>query len=133
MQQELAPIPGQTMSLADISRRLEQIDAETKDILVRSAKEQSYDAYTVRLKALVDEAAVLKEKREFMEQQRKENSEMTHRINNATAAMERITAALTQWNEMLIRQLVDTVSVVSAEEIVVTLKNGEEIGQSLMQ
>ena len=132
MQQELAPIPGQTMSLADISRRLEQIDAETKDILVRSAKEQSYDAYTVRLKALVDEAAVLKEKRELMEQQRKENSEVAHRIDNATAAMERITTALTQWNEMLIRQIVDTVRVASAEEIVVTLKNGEEIGQSLM-
>lgn len=133
MQQELAPIPGQTMSLADIYRRLEQIDAETKDILVRSAKEQSYDAYTDKLKALVDEAAALKEKREFMEQQRKENSAMAHRIDNATAAMERITAALTQWNEMLIRQIVDTVRVASAEEIIVTLKNGEEIGQSLMQ
>lgn len=132
MQQELAPIPGQTMSLADISRRLEQIDAETKDILVRSAKEQSYDAYTGKLKSLMNEAAMLKEKRGFMEQQRKENSEMARRIDSASAAMERITAALTQWDEMLIRQIVDTVRVASAEEIVVTLKNGEEIGQSLM-
>ena len=131
MQQELAPIPGQTMSLADISRRLEQIDAETKDILVRSAKEQSYDAYTDKLKELMNEAAALKEKRKVMEQQRKENSEMAHRIENATAALERITAAMTQWNEMLIRQVVDTVRVASAEEIVVTLKNGDEIGQSL--
>ena len=132
MQQELAPIPGQTMSLADISRRLEQIDAETKDILLRSAKEQSYDAYTGKLKSLMNEAAMLKEKRGFMEQQRKENSEMARRIDSASAAMERITAALTQWDEMLIRQIVDTVRVASAEEIVVTLKNGEEIGQSLM-
>ena len=67
-----------------------------------------------------------------MEQQRKENSEMARRIDSASAAMERITAALTQWDEMLIRQIVDTVRVASAEEIVVTLKNGEEIGQSLM-
>ena len=80
----------------------------------------------------MNEAAMLKEKRGFMEQQRKENSEMARRIDSASAAMERITAALTQWDEMLIRQIVDTVRVASAEEIVVTLKNGEEIGQSLM-
>ena len=82
--------------------------------------------------AQVERRVMEKEKRGFMEQQRKENSEMARRIDSASAAMERITAALTQWDEMLIRQIVDTVRVASAEEIVVTLKNGEEIGQSLM-
>ena len=131
MELELAPIPGETMSLADISRRIEQIDAETKDILVRSVQEQSYDAYKDRLKALMEETAALKEKRAFLEQQKKENGAAAQRIEDASAALNRMTSAVTQWDEMLIRQLVDTVRVTSAEEIVVTLKNGEEIGQSL--
>ena len=133
MELELAPIPGETMSLADISRRIEQIDAETKDILVRSVQEQSYDAYKDRLKALMEETAALKKKRAFLEQQKKENGAAAQRIEDASAALNRMTSAVTQWDEMLIRQLVDTVRVTSAEKIVVTLKNGEEIGQSLMQ
>ncbi len=40
MELELAPIPGETMSLADIGRRLDEINQETHSLVVRSTKKK---------------------------------------------------------------------------------------------
>lgn len=64
----------------------------------------------------MNEAAALKEKRISIEEQRKNNSEAVQRIEDAAAIMEQMSADITEWDESLIRQLVDTVKVISAEK-----------------
>lgn len=132
MAQEFAPIAGETVSLGDIARRLEQIEQETHEILVKSAQEGSYEAYTDQLKALVNEAATLKEKRTQLEQQRQENTEAVRRIQNATTIMEQSAAGISVWDESIIRQLVNTVRVLSAEKISVTLNDGQTVEQDMV-
>ena len=47
--------------------------------------------------------------------------------------MENASAELTEWDEPTIRQLVDTVKVVSADEIIVYLCGGVEITQEILK
>ena len=48
-------------------------------------------------------------------------------------AMENASAELIEWDEPTIRQLVDTVKVVSADEIIVYLRGGVEITQEILK
>lgn len=138
MELELAPIPGEVMSLADIERRLEEINRETHSIVVRSthAKQESggtgYENYTAQLKALMDEAAALKEKRAFIQEQQRTNAEATRRIQAATAALEEASPNITEWDEPTIRQLVETVKVLSADKIEVYLRGGAIVQQDMI-
>ena len=81
----------------------------------------------------MDEAAALKEKRTFIEEQRKNNAQAVRRIEDAATAMEQASAEVREWDEALIRQLVDTVKVMSAERIMVYLRGGIQIEQDMIQ
>ena len=54
-------------------------------------------------------------------------------MNDAVQTLKQAPAEIQEWNETLIRQLVETVTVVSVEEIIVTLKGGTEIRQNVLE
>lgn len=116
MELELAPIPGECMSLADIERRLDELNSQTRELVAKAARSGDTEIYTSQLRSITNEAAALKEKRISIEEQRKNNSEAVQRIEDAAAIMEQTSADITKWDESLIRQLVDTVKVISAEK-----------------
>lgn len=130
MELELAPIPGENMSLADIERRLEELSQQTK-ILVAQATKVGADAVAPQLKEILSESTALKETKSRLEEQRKNNTAAALRIENAESAMEQGAAEIFEWNEAIIRQLVDTVKVISADEISVRLRSGAEICQPI--
>lgn len=132
MELELVPVPGERISIADIQCRLEELDSQTQN-LVMLAAENGYEQYAAQLKDIVEEAAALKEKKTYLEDQRKNNAQATQRLESAVQTMENTSAELTEWDESLIRQLVDTVKVVSADEIIVYLKGGIEIRQDMIK
>ena len=132
MELELAPIPGESMSLADIERRLEELSSQTRSLVAKAAQAEDASDYTAPLRAIMDEAAALKERRTIIEEQRKNNSQAVRRIEDAADALEQASAHITQWDEPLIRQLVDTVKVVSADKIIVYLRGGIEIEQKMI-
>ena len=130
MELELAPIPGENMSLADIERRLEELSQQTK-ILVAQATKVGADAVAPQLKEILSESTALKETKSRLEEQRKNNTAAALRIEDAESAMEQGAAEISEWNEAVIRQLVDTVKVISADEISVRLRGGAEICQPI--
>lgn len=131
MELELAPIPGKSMSLADIERRLEELSSQTRSLVAKAAQAEDASEYTSSLKAIMDEASALKERRAIIEDQRKNSSQAIRRIEDAADALEWVSADITEWGEPLIRQLVDTVKAVSAEKIIVYLRGGIEIEQKI--
>ena len=133
MELELAPIPGESMSLADIERRLEELNRQTRSLVAKAAHEEDASDHTAPLRAIMDEAAALKERRAVIEEQRKSNSQAVRRIEDAADALEQASAHITQWDEPLIRQLVDAVKVVSAEKTIVYLRGGIEIEQDMIK
>ena len=76
---------------------------------------------------LMNEVAVLKEKQASMIENTQKNTVSIQRVRAAADLMEQLSEKLTQWDEGVIRQLVDTVKVVSAEEIVVYLRGGVDV------
>ena len=60
---------------------------------------------------------------------RETNAQAVRRIEDAAAAMAQATPHISEWDEALIRQLVDTVKVNSAEKITVFLRGGIQVEQ----
>ena len=132
MERELIPLPGERMSLADIERRLQVLEQQTQELVMQAARESDTQKYASQLKVIMDEAAALKKKRAFLEEQRRNNAAASRRIESAASAMEQGQAEKLEWDETLIRQLVDTVKVISANKILIYLRGGIEIEQELL-
>ena len=132
MEMELAPVPGESMSLADIERRLGELNDQTRELVAESARAEDATACTAQLRAIMNEAAILKEKRVLIEEQRQSNAQAVRRIEDAAAAMAQASTHISEWDEALIRQLVDTVKVNSAEKITVFLRGGVQVEQDMI-
>jgi len=132
MEMELTPIPGETMTIAEIDHQLEALNKRFQMLLSKAAEEGA-DTYTEQFKAIMDKTAALKDKRTTIEAQRKENADANQHIARAVETMQAASAELTEWDEPIIRQLVDTVKVVSVDEIIVYLRGGVEIRQDIIR
>ena len=132
MESELAPTPGESMSLADIEHRLEELNDQTRELVAEAARAEDASTFTAQLKAVMDEVTVLKAKRTQIQEHRQGNVQAMQRVQSATAVLESAPAGITEWEEALIRQLVDTVKVVSAEQIVVCFRGGRQTEQSIV-
>lgn len=132
MELELAPMPGDHMSLADIEQRLQELGEQVREIVAKAAATKEVQVHAPLLKEIADEMDALKKKRALIESQRQTHEHAFRRIEIATDAMEQAPAHITEWDESLIRQLVDTVKVHSAEKITVYLRGGVQIEQSMV-
>ena len=132
MEVELAPVPGESMSLADIEQRLNELNDRTRELVAEAARTKDAEAYTAQLREIMNEAAELKEKRAYIEEQRQNNAQAVQRIEDAAAAMEQASCHICEWDETLIRQLVDTVKVLSAQKITVYLRGGVQVDQDMI-
>lgn len=132
MELEIAPVPGESMSLADIEHRLDELNDQTRKLVAEAARSEDSAAYTSQLRAIMNEAAELKEKRAFIQERRQNDALAARRIEAATLALGQAAACISQWDETIIRQLVDTVKVHSAEKITVFLRGGIQVEQDMI-
>lgn len=126
MEIELLPALDSSMSISDINTRLAELEQEFQLLLAKAAGDFGSESYTEAFRTLAEEMAALKEKRKNIESHC-EGSEVDLRIKRAVEFMENSSAELTQWEESTIRQLVDWVKIISANEILVGLHGGIEI------
>ena len=132
MERELAPIPGESMSLADIDRALEELSGRFNALLAEASANPTED-YTERFRELSESTAQLRERRVRLEGICQENQKVNQRLRTVSTALEHISAELTEWNEDLIHQLLEKVTVLSREKIRVTFRDGREIEQYVAQ
>ena len=132
MERELAPIPGESMSLADMDRALEELSGQFNALLAEASADPGAD-YTERFRELSESTARLKERKARLEGIYQENQAMNQRLRAVSAAMEHMTAELTEWDEGIIHQLLEKVTVLSREKIRVTFRDGREVEQAVDQ
>ena len=134
MRMELLALPGGTMSMADIDRRLEELEQEFRAVFQKSReKPDGFMGYAESFKRINEEAAGLKEQKKTLLDQQQSDSAANGRITYAMELLNAGTAEITQWDESMIRQLVDTVTVLSENRIRVRLYGGMEIEKELDQ
>ena len=132
MERELAPVLGENMSLADIDRALEELRGRFNSLLAEASANSAGD-YTKRFRELSESTARLKEKKARMENIYQEQGQVQKRLLAVSAAMEHMTAALTEWDEEVVHQLLEKVTVLSREKIRVTFRDGREVEQYVAQ
>ena len=131
MEMELALIPGQVVSLSDIQRRLGELEGQFNLLLERAAEQMGDQDCMVQFQTITNEIAALKERRSQMETQQKTNELVMQRMGTAVSLLEMFSPELTEWDEVVVRQLVDTVEVLSEDTIKVYLRGGIEIQRSM--
>ena len=132
MERELGPIPGEGMSLADMDRALEELSGRFNALLAEASANPEAD-YTERFRELSESTARLKEKKARLEGICQEQQKVDQRLRAVSAAMKGMTAELTEWDEEVIYQLLEKVTVLSRECIRVTFRDGQEIEQYVAQ
>ena len=132
MEWELAPMLGESMSLADIDRALEELSGRFNSLLAEASANPAED-YTERFRELSESTARLKEKKARMENIYQEQGQVQKRLLAVSAAMEHISAELTEGDEEVVHQLLEKVTVLSREKIRVTFRDGREIEQYVAQ
>ena len=132
MERELAPTLGESMSLADIDRALEELSGQFNSLLAEASANPEAD-YTERFRELSESTARLKEEKARLEGVYRENQEVNQRLRTVSAALEHISAELTEWDEEVVHQLLEKVTVLTRESIRVTFRDGREIEQYVAQ
>ena len=130
METEIIPFPGGTMSLGDIERRLRELEQQFQTLLEKAADDPA--AYGGQFKEILDEQTLLKERRSGILADNNEQAKANQRIMDAAQTLENASLHITEWDESAVRQLVETVKVLSKDEIAVTLKGGIEIRQKIV-
>ena len=128
---ELLPVQGQTMSLADIERRLKLLDEQFQRLLAEAIDAEDKEACNAQFAEILTEQTALKKQKEEILQSSADAERICTHMKQAGQAIENAVQTITEWNENAVRQLVERVTVLSADEILVQIKGGAEIKQRL--
>ena len=110
--------------------RLRELEQQFQTLLEKAADDPA--AYGGQFKEILDEQTFLKEKRSVILANNNEQAKANQRIMDAAQTLENASPYITEWDESAVRQLVETVKILSKDEIAVTLKGGVEICQKIM-
>ena len=132
MEKELAPVAGQQLSLSEIDNRLEQLNTEFSKVLAEASESGDQAAYSDRFREIMQKQAALKTQRDEIQRMLAESGKAAAHIEQCRQAAESTPSAITEWDEALIRQVVENVTVETGNEIIVALKSGASIHQELM-
>lgn len=133
MEQELSPIPGESMSLGDIDRAIADLGRQFTVLLSEAADADNADGYTAQFQSISTAMAEFKRRKAIIQQLRQEQDQTNHRIQRVTMALKSTSNRLTEWDDGTIYQLLEKVTVLSRERIRVTLRDALEIEQAVEQ
>lgn len=132
MEKELAPVAGQQLSLSEIDSQLEQLNAEFSKVLAEASESGDQAAYSDRFRNIMQKQTALKSQRDEIQRTLAESGKAAAHIEQCRQAAESTPATISEWDEALIRQVVESVTVETGNEIIVALKSGASIHQELM-
>lgn len=128
---ELLPMPGETMSIADIDRSLESLGKEF-DSLLAEASAGGMDCIE-KFSAISQRMAELKERKKRIEGIYRENDQVRQRISTISVMLRDISEEVTVWDEGTIHQMLEKVTILSGNRIRVTFRGGAEVEQEADQ
>ena len=132
MEQELAPIPGESMSLGDIDRAVTELGKQFDTLLAEAANGDA-DEYAERFRTISTTMEELKRRKAAILSIRQEQEQIGRRIHAAASAMTAVTMGITEWDDGVVYQILEKVTVLAGNRIKVTFRNGVEIEQTVDQ
>ena len=105
--------------LEETCEALEAIDADDKE------------ACNAQFAEILAEQTALKKQKEAILRSSTDTNCVCTRMKQAEQAIENAASTITEWNENAVRQIVERVTVLSTDEILVRIKGGAEIKQTI--
>ena len=119
------PSRGSALTLGEVKRRIKELTAEFDQLLEQDADTDR------RFAEIAKEMAERKRQQERIAAQLRNNQEAQERAHSIETALDQEDHHIHKWDEEMIRQLVHTVKVISADHIRVYLNDGMEIEQEV--
>lgn len=132
MEHELAPVPGESMSLGDIDRAVTELGKQFDTLLAEAANGDA-DEYAERFRTISTTMEELKRRKAAILSIRQEQEQIGRRIHAAASAMTAVTMGITEWDDGVVYQILEKVTVLAGNRIKVTFRNGVEIEQTVDQ
>ena len=132
MEKELAPVAGQQLSLSEIDNQIERLNTEFSKVLAEASKSGDQAAHSDRFREIMQKQTALKAQRDEIQGVLAESGKAAAHIDQCRRTAETTPTAISEWDETLIRQVVENVTVETGNEIIVALKSGESIHQELL-
>ena len=128
---ELLPVQGQTMSISGIEQRLVQLDEQFQRLLAEAIDAEDKEACNAQFAEILVEQTALKKQKEEILQSSADTGRVCTRMKQAEEAIGNTASTITEWSENAVRQIIERVTVLSTDEILVQIKGGAEIKQRL--
>ena len=122
MEKELAPVAEQQLSLSEIDNQLEQLNTEFSKVLAEASESGDQAAYSDRFREIMQKQTALKAQRDKIQRMLAESGKAAAHIEQCRQAAETTPATITEWDEALIRQVVESVTVEMDSKLTVQLK-----------
>ena len=133
MRYELIPSRDSGLSLGEIERQIKEQEREFHELFSRMQDNSDLMSHAGDFQRITDKLAARKEEQaHHMECDKKDASAMW-RLRSATDILAEKSGEIAKWDESMIRQLVDTVKVLSANKLKIYLHGGIEIEQDMLQ
>ena len=124
----LKPKENAVFTLGEVKRRIQELTAEFDALFeIDGSEVTEQDRFT----EITQELAELTKKQESISAQLRNNQAIQGKVNRFASAAERMDHRLTEWDEEMIRQIIHTVEVISADRIRVVLTDGTVIMQEV--
>lgn len=128
----LAPDATGFLTAAAIDEELTRLDQEFQELLQYAAENGGYMDYAEKFKAISERMGALREQKALILEAQQADLAVNGRIQQAEELLNSASPEITEWDEELIRQAVETVKVLSDHEILVCLRGGIEIRQEVI-
>lgn len=128
----LAPDATGSLTPAAIDEELTRLDQEFQELLQYAAENGGYMDYAEKFKAISEQMGALREQKALILEAQQADLAVNGRIQQAEELLNSASPEITEWDEELIRQAVETVKVLSDHEILVCLRGGIEIRQEVI-
>ena len=102
-----------------------------QSLLAEAIDAENKEACNAQFAEILAEQTALKKQKETILQGSADADRVSTRMKQAEKAVENAAQTITEWNENAVRQIVERVTVLSTDEILVQIKGGAEIKQRL--
>ena len=113
--------------IADVRTRLAELNQQKQDLVMRCLDENDDGKYDLLLTNIVTEMRSLQERLGELEQQEDTNKLTEARLAEINELLERFSQQDMAYDDTLVRKVVGTIHVKSAEEIEITFRDGRKI------
>ena len=112
---------------------LEELEKQFNSLLAEASAAGGTENYAERFRMISNTMADLKEHKARIQQVYQENELVSQRLKAASVAMSAYVAELTEWDQSVVYQLVEKVTVLAKDKIRVTFRDGAEVEQEIEQ